>query len=180
MNETILQAVRGWVQLATGLPSDRVIPADDAGVRPGLPYITVNLTTAGIGVGEDEEQFSGASGSLVSRVVGQRRATVTLNAYGRAGADLLEACQLTLRTPAVRAHLDAQRITVEDAGATMDVSELVDTRREKRFVKEFFLAYAVAAPGEAIPHMERFAGEFELDADPDPTDPLIVHVEHPQ
>lgn len=56
-SETVLQALRSWLKLtgtAAGLDDEQVIPADDQGLRSGLPYLTVKLIASDVPVGEDE------------------------------------------------------------------------------------------------------------------------------
>ena len=55
--EYVIQGCREWLKLAaasTPLSDAQVIPADDKGPRPPLPYLTVKLTAADVPVGEDE------------------------------------------------------------------------------------------------------------------------------
>lgn len=55
--EYVIQACREWLKLAgatTALTDAQVIPADDKGPRPPLPYLTVKLTASDVAVGEDE------------------------------------------------------------------------------------------------------------------------------
>jgi hypothetical protein len=53
--EHILQTAREWIKSAAGLTDDQVIPADDKGPRPELPYVTVKVTAHDIQIGEDED-----------------------------------------------------------------------------------------------------------------------------
>ena len=55
--EFILQGVREWLKLcgsSAGLSDAQVIPSKDSGPRPPLPYITVNVTSSDMMIGEDE------------------------------------------------------------------------------------------------------------------------------
>lgn len=57
LDEQVLQSCRDWLKAAAtsaGLTDAQVIPADDDGPRPPLPFLTVKLTASDIEVGEDE------------------------------------------------------------------------------------------------------------------------------
>lgn len=43
--EPIIQGLREWLYRTTKIDRERIIPADDAGVRPKLPYFTVDIAT---------------------------------------------------------------------------------------------------------------------------------------
>lgn len=162
LHETLLQAVMDWVELATSLPAGRVRPRDDASLRPPLPYITVSLTVGDIEVGTDETRYFVKDDALRAAVSGERRATITLNAYGRRGADLLALCQASLAMPAVQRFLNTRNITIRRNGSTQDISQLVDTEIEARFVRDFDLEYRVQITQPDIePHVE----ELVLDGD---------------
>lgn len=178
MRETILQAVRSWVLLATSLPAIKVIPADDYGTRPALPYITVTLTAFDLPVGHDEQLLTTLAGKLRERVRGDRRAVVSLNAYGKAGADLLALCNASLAKTSVQGKLGEAKITLMPAGPSLDLSSLVDTRIEKRFVKDFEVVYAFETSQETIPHVETISLAVEIDADPDFGNPFLLTLEN--
>lgn len=179
MYESLLQDVRAWVMLATSLPSEKVIPADDEGTRPALPYVTVNLTTYDIAVGSDETLYEvDDDDELRARAMGDRRTTVALNAYGRQGADLLALCGLSLSQPVVVRLLDEKKIGLQPLTGTQDISQLVDAVREKRFTRDFELTYGLElAQDEPEDALDTFGLSAELDADPDFTDPITVTVE---
>lgn len=176
LHEALLQAVMDWVELATSLPLGKVRPLNDPAPRPALPYITVNLTVADIEVGTDETRWRDDAGELRASVEGERRATVSLQAYGRKGADLLALCQASLYQPATQRFLSARNITVRRNGGTQNISQLVDTEIEARFVRDFDVEYRLRidqADPEA--HVERVQADVELEGTPDNS--LIAHVE---
>lgn len=160
MYEDLMQAIRRWVMLSTSLPGERVIPADDPGTRPPMPYITVGFTTYDLELGTDEQRLSvSEDDELQVEVYGERQTSVSLNAYGRQGADLLALCHTSLSQPLAQRLLDKECVTLRAATATQDISALVDERIEKRFVKDFFATYAIQSSAQAMPHVE----EVELD-----------------
>lgn len=175
--ESLLQAVRNWVLLATSLSALRVIPTDDHGTRPELPYITVSLTTFDLELGHDEQVLSVDGGELVEQIRGDRRASVSLNAYGKRGADLLALCHVSLSQTVIKQHLHDARITLTSAGQTQDISSLVDTSIEKRFVKDFYLDYAFETAATEIDSLETFALDVELDDNHEFNHPITVNLE---
>ncbi|MFU8806539.1 MAG: LIC_12616 family protein [Bradymonadaceae bacterium] len=177
-HEAFLQDIRAWVMLASSIPSTHVIPSDDTGVRPSLPYVTVGLTTYDVEVGTDEEIYEDDDGDLMVKAIGDRRATLSINAYGGQGADILALCHLSLSQPVVQRFLLEKSLGIQAMGGTQDLSALVDTRREKRFLKEFEITYAVEL-GQAEPetHFEELGMGIDLDSDPDFNDPINVTVE---
>lgn len=176
-HESLLQAARAWVLLSTSLPAGQVIPAGDPGTRPPLPYITVALSTFDLEQGHDEQVLSVEAGKLKEAIRGDRRATLTLNAYGKRGADLLALCHVSLRQRVVQDHLDRARITLTPVGQTQDISHLVDTAIEKRFVKDFYLDYAFETGAVEIASLETFELEVEADDNPEFTNPITIHLE---
>lgn len=227
--ETILQACRAWLKAgakAGGLTDDQVIPADDDGPRPPIPYLTVKLTTLDLPVGVDEElpaladvltitgggdgtsyavtvngeavTYDRADGATdaeaatglaaaiaevehvaaeadAERVIvsarhgtlttstadvnlsldladepvlgigGQRTAGLSVQGFGSVTVDWLERAALRLRSPAIMEALDAAGLSVRAIGATSDLSRLLDTATEGRYLREFEIAYAVRA-----------------------------------
>lgn len=176
-HESLLQAARAWVLLATSLPTGQVIPTDDEGTRPPLPYITVALSMFDLEQGHDEQVLSVEAGKLKEAIRGDRRATLTLNAYGKRGADLLALCHVSLRQRVVQDHLDKARITLTPVGQTQDISHLVDTAIEKRFVKDFYLDYAFISVAQAVPYLETFELEAEADDNVEFTNSFTVNLE---
>lgn len=55
-NESILQGVRAWLIAAAGLTTAQVIPGDDKGPRPPLPYLVVTVLTDDAPTGQDTRQ----------------------------------------------------------------------------------------------------------------------------
>jgi hypothetical protein len=54
--EQILQAIRAWLMAVTALTDAQVIPSDDKGPRPALPYVTVKVLAADIPIGRDAKR----------------------------------------------------------------------------------------------------------------------------
>lgn len=140
MIETVLQALRAWVVTATGLPSERVIPADDVGPRPAAPYVVIAVrTVATVGTPEHREHATGR------RWVAVRAATVEVTAIGVGGdayPDLLEAA---LEVGTVQAALTVAGVTVGAPGPARLVSLPVDTAIEPRWLQEWAITWGATA-----------------------------------
>ena len=138
----LIAAIRAWVllALAASLPDD-FIETDGKGPRPDLPYLDVVISSS-VTVGTDEEILGLDMASNPTRTVrGLRTASVAINGYGLATYDMLETLGLSLRTNASRDLNTLAGIEVQEGGAITDVSTLLDTQREKRFLVEFLVQY---------------------------------------
>lgn len=147
--ETRLQALRAWVRQATGLPEARVVVAPFDGPRPALPYVTVQAllpTTAPqhdaagvVQVGEGE------SATWVEVVRGDRRTTFDVNLYSTTLDidDMVESLRHAMQSPMRRKATLLGGLVVVGVGSPRDLSELVDTRHERRLQVEVTIAYAV-------------------------------------
>lgn len=169
VSDQILIAVRGWLLAATGLvetPEDRrIIPADDRGTRPNLPYITVRVMAQDTRTMHDERvQKTNAAGVLDENIIGHRRATVQLDAYGTTSDDLLVLSTLALKETRTQRYLFDKKIAITPASGITDLSELVDDVIEKRFTKDFYVDYAITFDDGSytneVEPMEDFEGGF--------------------
>jgi hypothetical protein len=145
----ILQAVRGWLKAASSLTDAQVIPADDIGPRPALPYLTVKVVVADLPVGEDETRYAlnGDDDPTVT-VHGTRRGTVSVQGYGAAAEEWLVTARLALRLPTIQATLNTAGLTVVPIGAPRDVAVVLDTSFEARVVWDLEVLYDVSSAAE--------------------------------
>lgn len=162
--ESLLQDIMDWVELVTSLPHGRVIPVDDGGTRPALPYIDVKLMGLDNEIGSDETVYGvNSQDDLVAAVEGDREGTLTLNAYGRKGAELLAQCTASLRFPIVKRFMRDRKLAIRSAGATQDLSQLVADEREKRYAHDYFVGYSIRREqAEPEPHVENVEADIEL------------------
>jgi hypothetical protein len=169
--ETILQAVRAWHVATTGLASDHVIPADDKGAKPSLPYLTVRVGPVAT-IGRDEWREN-AAGRVI---VGQRRATVTVQAYGLASddiEDLLEFPTMALADRTVYEDLDDAGLTIVETPPTQTIPALLDTAIEARAARAYVVVFRLAGtPVDAVEFAEAVVDITYIDTDPDAT-PLV-------
>lgn len=169
ISDQILIGVRGWIKLGAGVANDRVVPADDSGTRPDLPYLTVRLFVQDIPTQWDEptRSVNQTSGDLDENVVGHRRGTVQIDGYGRGADDLISLASLSLTETRVKQYLAEQKLTVQPAGGINDLSTLVDDEIEKRFTKDFTILYAVTRSDDVEDGAAAFDNldtEFEFNA----------------
>lgn len=144
----ILQAVRGWLKDAASLTDAQVIPADDRGPRPALPYLTVKVTTADLQVGEDEARY-GLDGAVPTVTVhGTRRGTVSIQGFGAASEEWLATARLALRLPTTQVVLNAAGLTIVPMGAPRDISAMLDTGIAARFAWDLEVLYGVSSAAE--------------------------------
>lgn len=142
--------IRSWLKLAgsaAGLTDAQVVIADQHMPRPAPPYLTVKVVTLDIPIGEDE-QLVNAVPEYRSR--GQRRALVSINAYGETAVEWLERACTRLRHPAVQAVIDAAGLTLRTDGGLNDLSALVDTSIETRGQRDIEVTYAVVTDAEGV------------------------------
>lgn len=145
----ILQAVRGWLKAASSLTDAQVIPADDKGPRPALPYLTVKVTVADLQVGEDEARYALDEDDVPTvTVYGTRRGTVSVQGFGSASEEWLATARLGLRLPTVQAVLNAAGLTIVPTGAPRDIAGLLDTGIESRVVWDLEVLYGVSSAAE--------------------------------
>ena len=142
-HQALIDAIRAWLLLALAASSPTVIEQDKVGVRAVLPYLVINIPAA-VTVGTDEEIMGlDGSGNPTRTIRGLRQATVSVDGFGTSTFDQLEDLALSARTNASRALNTAAGIEVMDFGGITDVATLLDTQREKRFLREFQVQYEV-------------------------------------
>lgn len=164
IREKLIQAVREWVVFATGLPEERVLVEQGDHLVADLPYITVDLTVEDIEVGTDEPiyDWDDDSKEMSVAVTADRRATASLNAYGRAGSTLLSRCHASLYQPETQRFIAERDVVIKNNGGTQNISELVAGDHEHRFVHDFDVGYRLRFDqDEPEPHTEH----FEVDTD---------------
>lgn len=153
----LYRAVRGWLMAAVSpaLTNDQVIPADDKGPRPALPYMTVKLTALHQRMGEDERGVEvvdeGEPGERVDlTVTGARRGVLQVRGFGEAPGDWLAAAELALSDPQVLLTLGAAGVSVRSLGGLIDLAALLDTKIEARWSQDYEITYQLRSRREAI------------------------------
>lgn len=139
----IIRAVRSWLKAAVSpaLADAKVIPADDKGPRPALPYITVRILTSELMVGEDERHDVLVEDDPFIVFAGERRATIEIGGYGSETASWLQAAVLALDDPEVFEVLNDDGFTARPISALRNLSALLDTKIEARWSQDFEVDY---------------------------------------
>lgn len=170
VREDLLQAARGAIKAALTLTDAQVIPADDKGPRPPLPYLTVKITTAGGSSGyhpEDIPGCDGVTGDPTTKGRASYVATASVQGFGATAAGWLDELPLRLRRPAVLDTLAT--VAVRPLGGVVDVSALLDTEIEHRYALDLEVAYAVeddpVSLTEALTVETEYTGESDTPGD---------------
>jgi hypothetical protein len=154
-DEQILQAIRTWAKAwadTSALTDSQVIPSDDDGGRPGLPYLAVYVMIAGIVVGHDETVYGvDGDGDPTYRVQGERRGSVTLHGYGAGSRTWLEALTLCVHDPAAVQDLTDLGLVVGRPGGIKSVPRMMNANREPHYIAEFPIAYRSVGPTRTSP-----------------------------
>lgn len=145
IRESILQGVRTWLKAAATLTDAQVIPADDVGPRPAMPYLTVKVLSADLQVGEDDPWPHLVLGVPKLTVRGNRSGSVSVQSFGAAAEEWLATARLSLRLPAIQEVLRAAGLTIVPDGAARDITAVRDTRAEPRFVWDLAIQYVVTS-----------------------------------
>lgn len=159
--DQILIPVRRWIIAATGLPRDQVIPADDPGTRPPLPYITIRLLTQGVPAGTAETRRQGTSENVFAPYTG----SLQLDAYGPGSASFLSLCDMSLALSKIQEIIRKGDLAIHGTGSINDLSALVDDKIESRHQKDFYIAYSVelSEPDtDAITPLEKVEADFDF------------------
>lgn len=140
--EPIMQGIRSWLNVSTGVDKAKILAVDTPFVRPELPYFTVSLPQLDETVGLDEAvQGLTSSDAPIETAQGFRLGVVTVNGYGPSSADLLMQASLYLRRASVITRMHAAGFSLRPIAPMVDVSALLNDRIEKRFAKDFQLQY---------------------------------------
>ena len=158
--EDITQAFREWVRLELGFTeveaSTKVIPAERGalkGSRPPLPFLEVSLLQPGRPIGTDESRVT-AAGRLKR---GTREGSVRVTGYGEETSDWIEVLTMT-------DHQRSSPLSIVQMSPMFDTSQMHETSIEPRFVKDFYIAYAIMPiTPEAVGVVERIIAPITTD-----------------
>ena len=144
--EAIIQAMRQYAIAATGLASDKVIPARDsgAGPRPSLPYIIVDVLQAQSrrGTPTTTSMLDPLTGIPSSRMVTHHEVSANLQAYGVGAGDLIALCTHRLWDDRVTDQIttDGVRPTAP-VGPQQDLSRVIGTDWEERASQDYAVTF---------------------------------------
>lgn len=141
--------------------------------------LVISAITGSLSVGVTDPNLSLSATTVpIERVVGDCFATVSVQGFGAGAEAWLVRAKRRLRSDSVIAQNDRDCVTIRADGAVSNLSEVLDTSIEPRFLLEVEVDYAFAEFGETMIALgtvsisytgERFGG------DPDPlTDTITV------
>lgn len=167
VREDILQGIRTWLKASESLTNAQIIPSDDDGPRPPLPYLTVKVLTADAEIGHDEDIRALDGGGLPTiKARGERRATVSVQAYGTAAEAWLSTALLKRRLPSIQEILIGAGLTIEPLGPIRDISRLVDTSFEARFSLDLEVTYQLESDAVSETEALSVVGNYTFDGEP--------------
>ena len=150
--EQRLQDVRDWLVTVSGLPDGRVLVAPvSQGIRPELPYMTVQAVGPSMQIGSTGESRVATSGTR--QTWAHRESMYQVDIYGAAGADITEHIRIMLDEPE-RPSLTHGEIV--DAGDPRDLSTLLDQAYESRWSMDLRVRWVSArtSPGTVLASTE--------------------------
>lgn len=151
-HEEIVQALRAWLMAANSLPDTKVVPAETKMVKVPKAYLTVKLSLNDVQTGEDEDvwEISGG-GAPTTKARGDRSGIASIQGIGAGSSAYLSTAKQSLRLPSIKALVDSKGLTIEPEGGIQDLSALLDTAFEERFLQEFAISYSrETAPEELV------------------------------
>lgn len=179
--EAITQAVREWYKSALALTDAQIIPADDKGPRPPLPYLTVKVIVADIPTATDEpiREMTDITEIPTIRMRGQRSGTVSVQGFGADSYGWIEVATLRLGYDTIqRALCDAGLTVINRGGGITDLSALIDTEIEPRFLREYEIGYSVIdTDAEELIEAASVQIDLTLEDREDDPDPLTTTIE---
>jgi hypothetical protein len=177
--ETILQGVREWLKACATFPvaldNDEVIVYQAEGVRPTGAYLAVKVGP--IGREGIEERVESLDGSDVpqSEYYGPKRAAVTVYGYGEDTNEwLLSAVDLLGSDTAFAELDDGVGVSLDALPGPVDISQVIDTAFEYRFVQELEATFLHKSGPETHVELLTTATTTDLDGlDPTITIPTV-------
>lgn len=147
---TIMQALYDWATLQTGHP---VVWLYQNGPKPAKPFITLNITGPQRTAARDD--FRVESGGIDQVLEGQRKFNISVNAYAEDDGDhisIADDLATSLQLPSVYELLYTKKIGIGEIRNVIDLSQLLDTKYERRaqFDFDIFVASNVIATTELI------------------------------
>jgi len=146
----LLTAARALLTGIAAVPAAKLVNSGAKGPRPVKPYVTVKLMSAGGGtLGPAERIDSVTAGAPVVKMREHREATVSVQGFGVESEAWLDALQLGLGSPAALLLQEEAGVSAVLLAPTRDMSEMLDTAEEARFLLELTLRYRVDSAAAA-------------------------------
>lgn len=146
--ESVLQAVRGWVDtVCTDLDSAKIVVEPYTGTRPALPYASVMPIIGSRAVGEDWSQMDGTgasgTGPWGGHVYGQRETTMQVSLYGPGSLSRGESLRVGMRNPTATRAAAAAGVVIANVLDVRNLSVEVDGTWEERCDVDITVRYHV-------------------------------------
>lgn len=150
VRDAITQAVRAWLKTSAALTDAQCIVADRDGPRPPLPYLTVKVLVSDDPVGMDEPIDGTVGDDAVRYVVGERRATVSIQGFGEQTSEWLEQAHIGLGRDAIKALLTSHGVTIVPMGGASNLSAFLNTGTQPRYLFEVEAYYRLTTPPDTV------------------------------
>lgn len=134
----LITKLRAYMLAFSGHPSFEVIPADDPGPSPPLPFATLRLINSNV---EVTKGYSQAKHGEPERACLYLRMLAQVDVYGEAGFDILANINAGTYTEEGSYMLYSNGVSFDVSGGVNDLSQLLDDRREKRYQQDFTVRY---------------------------------------
>ena len=164
--EDLIQVVRTWLQgsQAVTLTDAQVIKADGKEARPPLPYLTVRLISYDVKVGDDERRTGlSGGGDPVASVRGQRRASVTVQAFGDLATEWVTEATAALRRESIREILIASGVAIQPLTGQTNIAAVLADQTELRSSDDFDRAYSYESSEETETELSELVFSNTLD-----------------
>lgn len=146
--ETVLQAVRAWVDAACDLSTSSIVVEPYTGTRPTLPYASVMPIIGSRTVGEDWSQMDGTgasgTGPWGGHVYGQRETTMQVSFYGGGSLGRAEGLRMAMRNPVATRAAASAGVVVANVLDVRNLSADVDGQWEERCDVDITVRYHVS------------------------------------
>lgn len=153
----------------TPLTNAQVIPEQDGGPRPPLPYLTVRVNDAGTQIGEaDLVSDTDGSGNARTRARTWHRALCSVNGYGDEAGDWIRELVIKLQMPNTVAYTQGRNLTVRPVGPPRNLGAMIDTGFEPRWQQDLELDFGLlvsTADADTAPALEVVVLD-DLEGDP--------------
>jgi hypothetical protein len=125
---TVKNALHGWAVAQSGLDAGKVIWAEQDAPSPALPYLTLKFSS----LVQVKEEYTGEPDDDGQALIsGDREFTLSVQCFGGVPLQILENLKNSLHKFEVKLALPEGLAFIDSLGI-MDISEVLDTRFEKR------------------------------------------------
>lgn len=174
IKETVMQAMRTYLKAHCGtvLTNEQVIPINDVGPRPALPYLVVDVGV-NVKVGSDEIWDTVVLGATYQTAKSQREVTVTVHGYGFDSEDWIETAAVGHNLPTQQKAFRDLDLTARPNGDILDLSAMLDSSIEYHFTQDWIIDIAWTSASQEQTEVLTFeteatAGDLAVDITTNP------------